>query len=130
VHWAKRTRAATEREPVASAGQGITSADTAVTSPQPIPQREAMVQLPLTSAGTDVPSSKPDKEMGEVRQEEGRLGADSVVATLSTTIPESASPARASADEPVCTEIVPANEATDDRAPATEVAGEGTTLPQ
>jgi hypothetical protein len=48
----------------------------------------------------------------------------------STTVPESASPTRASTNEPVRTEIVPASKVAGDRAAVIEVAGERTVLPQ
>jgi hypothetical protein len=129
VQWAKRAKATVESEPVASTGQGGVSADTIVISPQPSPLREAVTRFPLVGTGTDAPSLVQDKVVGEGYQEEERQEVDPTMVPPSTTIPESASPARASTDEPFCTKIVPASEATRDRVMATEVAGEGITLP-
>ena len=130
MHWTKRARSATEQDPLAGAGQGVRTAETIVVSPQPSPLREDVVQIPPTGAGTKVPSSKPDKEVREARQEEERQEADPVVAPPSTIVPESASPTRVSTDEPARTEAAPPSEAADDRAPAMRVAREGDALPQ
>jgi hypothetical protein len=89
-----------------------------------------VVQPPLASSGTVAPSSEPAKEIGGDRQEEHRPEADPATGTPSTTVLGSASPARASTEEPVRTEITSASDIAGDRAPATNVTGEGTIPPQ
>ena len=67
--------------------------------------------------------------MGEVRQEEEHQEADPTMASPSTIISESASLARAFTNEPVRTEATSTSGAVDDRAPATQVVGEGDAPP-
>ena len=115
---------------MASVGQGATTVETITSSPQSSPLRENMVQILPISAGTEVPPSELDKEMGEVRQEEECQEADPTVAFPSTIAPKSASPTRAYTDEPIRTEATPTSEAANDRASATQVVEGGDALPQ
>jgi hypothetical protein len=124
VHMTKQAKAAIEGEPTTSAGQGVASSDVIVNSPQPSPRREATMQNPLASSSADAPTSEPNKEMGEDHQEEERPEADPMVTSSLTNIPESSSTTRASTDELVRPEDVPASETAGSRAITTEIIGE------
>lgn len=60
---------------------------------------------------------------GEHHEEECRE-ADPLVTPLTSTIPESSSPARISADESVCIEDIPASGVVSSQATTTDVVGE------
>lgn len=111
-------------EPTTRMGPGTTSPDVVVISPRRSPRHVATVQYSLASTGTDAPIPGTDKEVEKEHHGEGRSGADPLVTLLSSTAPESNSPARASIDEPVRTEDVPASGPAGSQAMTTKVAKE------
>ena len=130
MHRLKRAKSATAQDPAASAEQGVGTAEIIAISPQLSPLREDVVQVPPTSTSTGVPIAEPIVEMEEACQEKKRQEADPTTAPPSINVPESASPTRASIDEPAHTGATPTSGAADDRAPATRVAREGDVLPR
>jgi hypothetical protein len=109
--YRKKPRTTEEGEPTITADQGTAALDVADSSSQ----CEAVIQFSLASTAEDVL----DKEMEEVRQETVAMEMP-----LTSTIPESSSPARTSTDEPVCTDAVPASEPIGDQVMTTNVVEE------
>jgi hypothetical protein len=106
---AKRARTAAEDGPATSTAPGDDVVDI---SPVRSPQHEATIQFPLASIGVEVFTANIGMGAGEEHHEEERLEADPTGVPSSTAASASSSPARASTDEPVCTNEVPATEAT------------------
>jgi hypothetical protein len=119
-----------EHDSLPSVGQGTPAADAMDASPQPSPPRESVLQTQPADTSTEVPSPDPGKEMGEVHQEEEHQEADLAKGSLSTIVPGSASPTRASTAEPVHTGAIPTTKNVEGSVPTTQVPMGGDVPPQ
>ena len=88
------------------------------------PSAQSHYPVSLASAGIDVPISDIGKEMGRYQHSKEHPEDDPLVMPTSTTVPEGSSRARASADEHVCTDDVPANRVVGNQAMTIEVVRE------
>jgi hypothetical protein len=112
----KKVRTTAEDELMASIALDV---DVVAISPRHSPQREATTHFPLVSVGVEKFIANIGKGAGEVRHEEERPEADPTITPPSTTAPATDSPARASTDEPVRTDEMPATGAADNQAMTT-----------
>lgn len=62
---AKRAKSTAEPDPLASAGRGVATDESTMTSPQPSPLQRSVVPNPPTGAGAEVPPTDLDKGMEE-----------------------------------------------------------------